>query len=123
MKLNEDSTKPLFLQIAEMIEDMILEGDFKEEEQVFSTNQLAQTFKINPATARKGFNLLVEDDILYKKRGLGMFVKKGAINMIKSKRKKNFFEEYILKMIKEAEKLSITKEDLIDMIRKYGEDI
>jgi DNA-binding transcriptional regulator YhcF (GntR family) len=121
MKLNEGSSKPLFLQIAEIIEDMIIEGDLKEEDQVFSTNQLSETFKINPATARKGLNLLVDKSVLYKKRGLGMFVEKEAAKIIKDERKDHFFENYILKMLNEAEKLSIKKEEVIKMIKIYKE--
>ncbi|HOO31631.1 MAG TPA: GntR family transcriptional regulator [Thermotogota bacterium] len=121
MKLNENSSKPLFLQIAEIIEDMIIDGDLKGEDQVFSTNQLSETFKINPATARKGLNLLVEKGILFKKRGLGMFVEKGAEKIIQSERKSHFFENFILVMLKEAEKLSISEEEIIKMIKKQEE--
>ncbi|HPJ87489.1 MAG TPA: GntR family transcriptional regulator [Thermotogota bacterium] len=121
MKLNENSSKPLFLQIAEIIEDMIIDGDLKSEDQVFSTNQLSETFKINPATARKGLNLLVEKGILFKKRGLGMFVEKGAEKIIQSERKSHFFENFILVMLKEAEKLSISEEEIIKMIKKQEE--
>lgn len=121
MKLNEDSAEPLFQQIAEIIEDMIIAGDLKEEDQVFSTNQLSETFQINPATARKGLNLLVDKGILYKKRGLGMFVENEAGKVIKNERKKLFFENYLLKMLKEAEKLNIGKNDIIKMIDEYKE--
>jgi DNA-binding transcriptional regulator YhcF (GntR family) len=118
--LDENSSKPLFLQIAEIIEDMIIEDDLKDGEQVFSTNQLSETFKINPATARKGLNLLVDKGILFKKRGLGMFVEKGAKEIIKSERKNHFFDNYVLILLKEAEKLSITEDEIIKMI-KQGE--
>ncbi len=121
MKLNEDSAEPLFQQIAEIIEDMIIAGDLKEEDQVFSTNHLSETFQINPATARKGLNLLVDKGILYKKRGLGMFVENEAGKIIKNERKKVFFENYMLKMLKEAEKLNIGKNDIIKMIDDYKE--
>lgn len=121
MKLNENSPKPIFYQIAEIIEDNILKGELKEEEKVYSTNQLAEIFKINPATARKGLTLLVEEDILYKKRGLGMYVKEKAVNKIKKKRKREFFNEYLLKTLIEAKKIDISKEELIMMINEYKE--
>ncbi|MGM0640699.1 MAG: GntR family transcriptional regulator [Thermotogota bacterium] len=121
MKLDESSTTPLFVQIAEIIEDMILDEEFKEGEQIFSTNQLAESFKINPATARKGFNILVDQNIIYKKRGVGMFVKEGAKEVIKNKRKKHFFENYLLNMIHEAKKLNISKQELINMIKSIEE--
>ena len=125
MRLDENSTTPLFIQISEIIEDMILDEEFKEEEQIFSTNQLAESFKINPATARKGFNILVEENIIYKKRGVGMFVKEGAKEIIKEKRKKHFKENFLYNLIAEAKKLNITKEEIISMIRntEEGDDI
>ena len=121
MKLNEDSALPLFQQIAEIIEDMIIAGDLSAEDQVFSTNQLSETFQVNPATARKGLNLLVDKGILYKKRGLGMFVEKDASEIIKNERKNHFFENFLLKTLKEAEKLNIDKSEIIKMIDTYGE--
>ncbi len=121
MKLNEDSSEPLFQQIAEIIEDMIIAGDLKKDDQVFSTNQLSETFQVNPATARKGLNLLVDKGILYKKRGLGMFVEEKASTLIKRERKNHFFENYLLKTLKEAEKLNIDKKEIIKMITDYGE--
>jgi len=121
MKLNEESAEPLFQQIAEIIEDMIIAGDLQKDDQVFSTNQLSETFQVNPATARKGLNLLVDKGILYKKRGLGMFVEENASTIIKKERKDHFFENYLLKTLKEAEKLNIDKNEIIKMITNYGE--
>ncbi len=121
MKLDEASPKPLFVQIGEIIEDMIISGDLQAGEQVFSTNQLSESFKINPATARKGLNQLVDKGILYKKRGLGMFVQKGAAGKIKKERKKHFYEHYLSEMMNEAKKLSISKAEIIEMISKTGE--
>ncbi len=116
MLLSNDSTKPIYLQIAEGIEDEILKGNIEEEEQVLSTNQLAKLYNINPATAGKGVNILVDAGVLYKKRGVGMFVAKGALTYIKKKRKKKFFEDYILETVSEGEKLNISKEEIIEMI-------
>ena len=121
MKLNEESAEPLFQQIAEIIEDMIIAGDLQKDDQVFSTNQLSETFQVNPATARKGLNLLVDKGILYKKRGLGMFVEENASTIIKRERKDHFFENYLLKTLKEAEKLNIDINEIIKMITNYGE--
>ncbi len=113
-----DDSRPIFMQIAEKIEDDIIEGDLPEESQVPSTNQFAALYRINPATAAKGVNLLVDEGILYKKRGVGMFVKTGAREVLREKRKEQFYEQYVVSMIREAEKLGITTEQLTDMIRK-----
>ena len=116
MKNLIDDGRPIFIQIAERIEDDIIEGGLLEETQVPSTNQFAAFYKINPATAAKGVNLLVDEGILYKKRGIGMFVTEGARAIVKEKRKEQFFEQYVVTMIQEAEKLGITADQLTDMI-------
>jgi len=119
MKIPLDENKLIYMQIAEAIEDAVISGELNEGDQVYSTNQFARLYGINPATAAKGINLLVEEGILYKKRGIGMFVAEGARNMIIGKRKTKFIEDYIYKLIREAEKLNISKEELIDIIKAY----
>lgn len=118
MKINLDDGKPIYLQVAEGIEDDILNEEIEENEQVMSTNQFAAMYGINPATAGKGINMLVDEGILFKKRGIGMFVREGAKNQIKQKRKKAFFMEYVAAMLKEAEKLDITKDEIIKMLEE-----
>ncbi len=114
--LNQE--KSIYLQISEMIENDILRDILQEDEKVPSTNELAKYFKINPATAAKGINLLVDEGILYKKRGIGMFVTKGAKEAVKNKRKEAFFEKFIKSLLIEAASLDISEEELIQMIRQ-----
>ncbi len=114
--LNQE--KSIYLQISEMIENDILRDILIEEEKVPSTNELAKFFKINPATAAKGINLLAGEGILYKKRGIGMFVSQGAKEAVKKKRKEAFYENYIKTLLAEAKSLGIREEELIEMIRK-----
>lgn len=118
MKQLIDDGRPIFIQIAERVEDDIIEGALSEEDQVPSTNQFAQFYKINPATAAKGVNLLVDEGILYKKRGIGMFVAKGARSKVIEKRQELFYEQYVIKMMQEAKKLGITAERLTEMIKR-----
>ncbi|MDE7312818.1 MAG: GntR family transcriptional regulator [Eubacterium sp.] len=114
--LNQE--KSIYLQISEMVENDILRDILLEEEKVPSTNELAKFFKINPATAAKGINLLVDEGILYKKRGIGMFVAQGAKQAVKNKRRDAFFETYIKSLLTEAARLGIGEEELIAMIRQ-----
>ncbi len=114
--LNEQTS--IYLQIAQMMENDILRGIYQEEEQVPSTNELARQFRINPATAAKGINLLVEEGILYKKRGIGMFVSTGAVAAIRQKRKAAFYEDYVKTLVNEAKNLHIDKAELLEMIGK-----
>jgi len=118
MTFSIDDSRPIFVQIAERIENDIIEGNLPEESQVPSTNQFASFYQINPATAAKGVNLLVEQGILYKKRGIGMFVAEGARGILVEKRKEQFYEQYVVAMVTEARKLGITAEQLMEMIRR-----
>ncbi|QVK17521.1 GntR family transcriptional regulator [Mycoplasmatota bacterium] len=118
MQLDFQSEKPIYIQLAEAIEDDILNGIYEEEQQIISTTEISIHLKINPATAGKGVNLLVSEGILYKKRGVGMFVLKGAKEKVFIKRKKSFYDNYILSLLDEASKLNIKKEDIIDMIER-----
>ncbi len=122
MHLNFDSEKPIYLQLAEGIEDDILKGIFGEETQVPSTTEISVTMKINPATAGKGVNLLVDEGILYKKRGVGMFVSPGARQKIADKRKESFYENFVTKLLAEAEKLNISKQEIIAMIGRANHE-
>lgn len=121
MLLDFDSDKPIYLQLAESIEDDILKGIFLEEAQILSTTEISVNLKINPATALKGINLLVDEGIIYKKRGVGMFVSLGAKEKILQKRKKGFYDSFILPLLGEATKLRITKEEIIKMIEGGNE--
>ena len=115
--LNED--EPIFIQISKAIEDEILTDNIKEDEQVPSTTELSRLYNINPATVLKGMNILVDKNILYKKRGLGMFVNSGAKNTIKLLRKESFKNKVIKNLIEEANKLEIDKDELLDIIKQY----
>ena len=117
-RLTED--KSIYLQISQMIETDILRGILLEEERIPSTNELAKLYTINPATAAKGINLLVDEGILYKKRGIGMFVAAGATEMIRSRRKQEFYEVRLAELLAEAKSLGITREELIEQIGKRG---
>lgn len=118
MKLDLDGTKPIFQQISDEIEDAVFTGAFPEETQVPSTTEISAAFRINPATVLKGMNQLVDAGILYKKRGLGMFVAKGAAEKIRRKRRKLFAEAYIRPLLEEAAKLGVSEEEMIQMIER-----
>ena len=113
--------KSIYIQIKEMIESDILRDILLEEERVPSTNELAKLYAINPATAAKGVNLLVDEGILYKKRGIGMFVAEGAKEQIMKKKKDHFYDDYIKSLLAEARNLGITKQELITMIEESAE--
>lgn len=121
-ELNEllSQDRSIYLQLSEMIETDILRGILQEEERVPSTNELARLYTINPATAAKGVNLLVDEGILYKKRGIGMFVAEGAKAQIINKRKDAFYETYVKGLLEEAKSLGISDDQIIEMIRTHA---
>jgi DNA-binding transcriptional regulator YhcF (GntR family) len=122
---NLDGTKPIYIQISEWLETEILNGSFESDQKIYSQYQLAEIFNINPATAAKGLNILADENILYKKRGLGMFVTTNAQEMILNKRKSQTLKRLVWEIVQEAERLNVTREELIEMIEKVntgGED-
>lgn len=122
MNGNLNDSTSIYLQIAAMLEDNIVRDLLLEEEQAPSTNELAKAFSINPATAAKGLNLLVDEGILYKKRGIGMFVASGAKGQIIAKRKNSFYDSFIVNLVEEARSLSISEDELVEMIRRAREE-
>ena len=122
MKIDETSLTPIFVQVAQWLEEEILMDHIREEEQVPSTNQFAAMYKINPATARKGFGLLVEEGILYKKRGIGMFVAEGAKEKIQKRAKERFIHQSLNSLLEEAKRLGMSKKDVIEILEQMEEN-
>ncbi|GMQ62444.1 GntR family transcriptional regulator [Vallitalea maricola] len=122
MNINPNIDKPIFIQIAEQLEDSIFTGVFPEETKIPSTNEISALLHINPHTVLKGMNMLVDDEIIYKKRGLGMFVKNGAVEKIRQKRQSHFYNQYIATLIEEASKLQMTKEEIMKLIERGYEN-
>ncbi|MBO1001795.1 GntR family transcriptional regulator [Pseudogracilibacillus auburnensis] len=118
MKSVFNADKPIYIQIRELIEDQIINKQLKEDDQAPSTNQLVNFYKINHATVSKGINQLVEEGILYKKRGIGMFVAEGAREKLLHNRRESFIEDHIVTLVQEANKLEITVEEIMTYIYK-----
>src|SRR5690554_5968251 len=117
MKNVFNANKPIYIQIREQIEDQILNKQLNEDDQAPSTNQIVHYYKINHATVTKGVNQLVEEEILYKKRGIGMFVAEGARKKILEKRRQSFIKDYIITLVQEANKLEITNDEILIYIK------
>lgn len=113
--------KPIFLQIKEMIEDQIVNQQLKEHDQIPSTNQMVQFYKVNHITIAKGIGLLVDEGIIYKKRGVGMFVAEGAQERLLQARRDAFGESYVLPMLQEANKLGLSYQVLIEVIKNWSD--
>ena len=112
-----DEGAPLFSQIAERLSEEIAEGVLSEGERVPSTNELAAYYRINPATAAKGISMLIDEGLLEKRRGIGMFVAAGARTRLLAERRKQFAERYLEPLVVEAGRLGIDPDELVGMIR------
>ena len=104
---------PIYLQIADGIKNDILSGALEEDDQVMSTNQYAAFYRINPATAAKGFHQLIDEGYLYKRRGIGMFVSPDAQERLRMQRRERFFSDVVAPMVVEARALGIPVEEII----------
>lgn len=112
------SDSSIYVQLVDIIKRGIVNGEYKGERQIPSTTEVSINFKINPATVGKAYAVLVNEDLIYKKRGLGMFVKEGAKEKLLLSRKMEFCHAYIESMIHEAKILNITQEEIIKFIRE-----
>ncbi len=113
-----DDSKALFLQIAERVEDSIVDGSLAEDSQAPSTNELAAFYRINPATAAKGISLLVDKGVLHKRRGIGMFVAPGARRALIAERRAAFATNYLDPLAAEAHKLGLDVDELTQLLRE-----
>jgi len=113
-----DDASPIYLQIAHQLEDEILSGALAPDAQVMSTNQYAAFYRINPATAAKGLQQLVDDGILYKRRGLGMFVSPDAHEVLLARRREKFFDDVVAPMIAEARRIGIPIADIAAQLER-----
>jgi GntR family transcriptional regulator len=117
-----DEGGPLFAQVAERLAGEIAAGGLAEGERVPSTNELAAFYRINPATAAKGINILADEGLLEKRRGIGMFVATGARATLLTRRRAEFTERYVQPLLTEATRLGIDPDELIALIRESSSE-
>jgi DNA-binding transcriptional regulator YhcF (GntR family) len=115
--LPSDTSKPIYVQIASWLENEILAGNLLPHERIYSQYQLADMFNINPATAAKGLTMLLEEGLVYKKRGLGMFIAEHAPDHIRKKRREQTLQQLIRELVTEANNLGVEERELLDMIK------
>ena len=121
MKPVLDESLPIFQQIAQIIRNNIIEGIVMEGERVPSENELSSFYNINRATVRKGLQTLADEEIIYKKRGIGMFVVEGAKEKLLNERKKQYKKEYIRPLLEEGNRLGINVDKVIELIKEEDE--
>jgi GntR family transcriptional regulator len=117
-----DEGTPLFVQVADRLAGQIADGGLAEGERVPSTNELAAFYRINPATAAKGINVLADGGLLEKRRGIGMFVATGARKRLLARRRAEFAQRYVEPLLTEAARLGIDADELFALIREAGNE-
>ena len=117
-----DEGTPLFVQVADRLAGQIADGGLAEGARVPSTNELAAFYRINPATAAKGINVLADDGLLEKRRGIGMFVATGARQRLQARRRAEFTQRYVEPLLTEAARLGIDTDELSALIKEAGNE-
>ena len=121
MEISGDSLSPIYIRLASWLEDRVIDGSLPEDERIYSQYQLAEMFNINPATAAKALNILADEETVYKKRGLGMFISPDARSALIKKRQGDAFSQMVRQLVVEAKKLGIDAASLLDTIRRFYE--
>ena len=119
MRVDFDSIKPIYLQIAEAIEDDILVGRLNEGDPAYSQLILSKELGVNPATAAKGIKVLVDSGLLIKERGKSMAVAKDAKRRIVASRQKNDLRSLVSNLVNEAQKIELSKKDVHALVDEY----
>lgn len=112
-----DDGTPIYRQIAERIRADVLAGVLEEDEQVMSTTQYASFYRINPATAAKAFQQLVDEGVLYKRRGVGMFVSPGAREQLRAEHRRRFVDDAVAPMVAEAKAVGLGLDEVVEQVR------
>jgi GntR family transcriptional regulator len=112
-----DDRSPIYRQIAEQIRRDVITGALADDDQVMSTNQYATYHRINPATAAKAFQALVDEGLLYKRRGVGMFVAPGAAARLRAEHRAGFVERVVRPLVDEARYLGLALDEIVDAVR------
>lgn len=116
--MNFDQKTPIYQQLAESIRQDILSGALPEEDSIPSVRQISVEYGLNPQTVLNATQLLIQEGLLEKRRGLGMFVQVNARKNLNQTACDRFKNETIQELVEEAQLLSISKEALIKLIQK-----
>lgn len=118
MRATLNESEPIFQQIADMIIDDIIDNRLKENEQIPSENEMSQFYGINRATVRNGLQVLIDKDIVYKKRGIGMFVKQNAREKLLAEKRGTYLDSFVRPLLKEGRRLGLSTTDIIELIKE-----
>jgi GntR family transcriptional regulator len=108
-----DDSLPIYRQLRDRVVAMILEGVLKEGDPLPSVRNVAAEFRLNPLTVLKGYQQLVDEQLVEKRRGLGMFVSVGASKALMKDERQRFLEEEWPKVYATIQRLGLSPKDLL----------
>ena len=114
---------PIYIRIVQGVKESILSGQLKEEDKIPSTTYLSNTYKINILTVNKAINLLVDEGLVYKKRGIGMFVKTGALKKLIKEGRETFKQYYVKATIIEGIRLQYSADELVEIFKSVYSEV
>lgn len=117
-----DDRSPIYRQIADQIRSDVLRGTLVAGGQVMSTTQYATHYRINPATAQKAFQQLVDEGVLHKRRGIGMFVTDEARGALRDRHRERFFSDVVDPVVAEARAIGVPLDDVVARIRTLAQE-
>ena len=120
MSFHWNDKEPIYLQLKDQIKDMILAGDIAEGEALPSVRQVAIDYKVNPITVSKSYQILVDEQLVEKRRGLGMFVKPGAAEKLQVNENEQFINEDWPKILTKIQHLNLDTTQLIESLKELG---
>lgn len=109
-----DDNQPIYWQLREKTVAAILDGTLGEEQPLPSVRQVAVDFQINPLTVSKAYQSLVDDDLVEKRRGVGMFVRRGARKQLLASERERFLTEEWPRLASRIKGLGLSVEELLD---------
>lgn len=115
------SQKAIFLQIADLLSDGILQNKWSSNERIPSVRELAASIEVNPNTVMRAYTFLQDQEIISNKRGIGFFVLSDAVQKIKCLKKEEFISIEIPKIYKSMKMLDISLDDLDQMLKNFQE--
>ncbi|HEV7165376.1 MAG: GntR family transcriptional regulator [Gammaproteobacteria bacterium] len=113
MEPNWSDNQPIYRQLRDRVVAMILEDSLKEGDPLPSVRSVAAEYQINPLTVLKGYQSLVDEDLVEKRRGLGMFVKEGARRNLMKNEREQFLKNEWPQMLQRIERLGLDVQELI----------
>ena len=117
-----DNTQPIWAQIYELLLTHIADGEWCEEERVASVRELGATLAVNPNTVMRAYERATDEQLIYKRRGIGYFVSVGARERAATLLRQRFEREQLPSIFRSMQRVGITAEEFVSLYKNYQEN-